>query len=72
MIHLSHINLQSYQEYVDWYIAMQDKQKQFGLPIISSDFFDVHRPEPAKQAEPKPIPQPRVSAAWSSAATLRK
>ena len=68
--HCRKLTLQSYEQYVRWYIDLKEKQKEFALPIVSPDIFQVkEQAKTAPQQAPQymNLPKPRVPDAWSSA-----
>ena len=64
--------IQTYPQYVKWYISMQEQQREFGLPILSADHFEIkeqEKPAPIMQPQYPVLPKPNIPNSWSSAVT---
>jgi hypothetical protein len=65
----SHLYLQNYSQYVQWYIQTREKQRDYGLPIVAPEYFDV-KPVERQQVSSNPqvtnLSKPHVPDAWSS------
>ncbi len=52
---------------MDWYLNIREKQKEFGLPIVSAEYFAIPTTQQFVSATNAPLSKPRVPSAWSSA-----